>query len=131
MRYGYKASAEQFGPLRAARLLAAAEKLGLDMVAISDHFQPWRHEGGHAPAALALARRARRGDRAGGDGDQRADPDPALPPVDRRPGLRHARRLAPGRVFLGVGTGEALNETPATGGEFPGAKERRHELARR
>jgi coenzyme F420-dependent glucose-6-phosphate dehydrogenase len=38
-------------------------------------------------------------------------------------------RLAPGRVFLGVGTGEALNETPATGQEFPGRKERRQRLA--
>ena len=37
--------------------------------------------------------------------------------------------LAPGRVFLGVGTGEALNETPATGQEFPGRKERRLRLA--
>jgi coenzyme F420-dependent glucose-6-phosphate dehydrogenase len=33
--------------------------------------------------------------------------------------------LNPGRVFLGVGTGEALNETPATGAEWPGAKQRR------
>ena len=37
--------------------------------------------------------------------------------------------LAPGRVFLGVGTGEAMNETPVTGGEFPGRKERRLRLA--
>ena len=29
-----------------------AERKGLDIVAISDHFQPWRHHGGHAPAAL-------------------------------------------------------------------------------
>ena len=39
-----------------------------------------------------LARRARRGDRAGDDRDQRPHPDPPLQPVDRRPGLRHARR---------------------------------------
>jgi coenzyme F420-dependent glucose-6-phosphate dehydrogenase len=32
-------------------------------------------------------------------------------------------------VFLGVGTGEAMNETPVTGGEFPGRKERRLRLA--
>jgi coenzyme F420-dependent glucose-6-phosphate dehydrogenase len=32
-------------------------------------------------------------------------------------------------VFLGVGTGEAMNETPITGGEFPGRKERRQKLA--
>ena len=37
--------------------------------------------------------------------------------------------LNPGRVFLGVGTGESLNETPATGAEWPGAKERRLRLA--
>src|SRR5205823_169472 len=37
--------------------------------------------------------------------------------------------LNPGRVFLGVGTGEAMNETPVTGGEWPGAKERRERLA--
>ena len=37
--------------------------------------------------------------------------------------------LYPGRVFLGVGTGEAMNETPATGAEFPGRKERRLRLA--
>jgi coenzyme F420-dependent glucose-6-phosphate dehydrogenase len=37
--------------------------------------------------------------------------------------------LTPGRVFLGVGTGEAMNETPVTGGEFPGRKERRMRLA--
>jgi len=32
-------------------------------------------------------------------------------------------------VFLGVGTGEAMNETPVTGGAFPGRKERRQRLA--
>jgi coenzyme F420-dependent glucose-6-phosphate dehydrogenase len=37
--------------------------------------------------------------------------------------------LTPGRVFLGVGTGEAMNETPATGDEFPGRKERRQRMA--
>jgi coenzyme F420-dependent glucose-6-phosphate dehydrogenase len=37
--------------------------------------------------------------------------------------------LYPGRVFLGVGTGEALNETPVTAAEFPGRKERRLRLA--
>jgi coenzyme F420-dependent glucose-6-phosphate dehydrogenase len=36
--------------------------------------------------------------------------------------------LSPGRLFLGVGTGEAMNETPPTGGDWPGAKERRLRL---
>ena len=37
--------------------------------------------------------------------------------------------LFPGRVFLGVGTGEAMNETPVTGDVWPGGKERRLRLA--
>jgi coenzyme F420-dependent glucose-6-phosphate dehydrogenase len=37
--------------------------------------------------------------------------------------------LTPGRVFLGVGTGEAMNETPATAQPFPGRRERRQRLA--
>ena len=49
---GYKASAEQFGPQRLLDLAVAAEKAGFDSVWTSDHFQPWRHTGGHAPSAL-------------------------------------------------------------------------------
>ena len=30
-----------------------AEQVGLDSVMISDHFQPWRHHGGHAPFSLS------------------------------------------------------------------------------
>ena len=51
-RYGYKASAEQFSARDLIRFTRAAEEAGLDTVAISDHFQPWRHSTGHAPSAL-------------------------------------------------------------------------------
>src|SRR3954467_5395125 len=51
MLYGFKASAEQFGPSELLDLSLEAERRGLDVVAISDHFQPWRHTGGHGPAA--------------------------------------------------------------------------------
>ena len=37
--------------------------------------------------------------------------------------------LTPGRVFLGRRHRRGLNETPVTGGEFPGRKERRLRLA--
>jgi coenzyme F420-dependent glucose-6-phosphate dehydrogenase len=53
VRFGYKASAEQFGPAELLRLSVLAEELGLETVAVSDHFQPWRHQTGHAPNALA------------------------------------------------------------------------------
>src|SRR3954447_26848664 len=52
IRFGYKASAEQFAPAELLGYSRLAEELGFDSVFISDHLQPWRHEGGHPPAAL-------------------------------------------------------------------------------
>ena len=52
VRFGYKASAEQFGPAQLADYAVLAEQAGFDSVFISDHFQPWRHDEGHAPAAI-------------------------------------------------------------------------------
>ena len=49
LRIGYKASAEQFGPRELVELGVLAEGVGLDSVMVSDHLQPWRHVGGHAP----------------------------------------------------------------------------------
>ena len=64
IRLGYKASAEQFGPAELLRFAEQAEACGFDSVFVSDHFQPWRHTGGHSPASLvwlgaAAARTAR------------------------------------------------------------------------
>src|ERR1700743_1446582 len=52
IRIGYKASAEEVGPRELLDFSIEAERTGLDVVAVSDHFQPWRHQGGHAPNAL-------------------------------------------------------------------------------
>jgi coenzyme F420-dependent glucose-6-phosphate dehydrogenase len=129
VRIGYKASAEQFGPRELLEFAVEAERLGLDVVSVSDHFQPWRHHGGHAPSALVWLG-------AVGEATERV----LLGTSVLTPTLRYAPAmiaqafgtlgtLCPGRVFLGVGTGEALNETPATADEFPGRKERRLRLA--
>ncbi|HUX85585.1 MAG TPA: F420-dependent glucose-6-phosphate dehydrogenase, partial [Chloroflexota bacterium] len=48
-RLGYKASAEQFDPRTLLENSVLAEQAGFDSVVVSDHFQPWRHTGGHAP----------------------------------------------------------------------------------
>ena len=53
LKLGYKASAEQFAPRELVELAVAAEEHGMDSATVSDHFQPWRHEGGHAPWSLA------------------------------------------------------------------------------
>jgi coenzyme F420-dependent glucose-6-phosphate dehydrogenase len=129
LKLGYKASAEQFAPRRLVELAVEAERQGLEIVAISDHFQPFRHTGGHGTAALpwlgAVAERT---------GQAQLGTSVLTPTMRYHPSMiAHAfgtlALLAPGRVFLGVGTGESLNETPATGAEWPGAKERRQRLA--
>jgi coenzyme F420-dependent glucose-6-phosphate dehydrogenase len=129
IRIGYKASAEQFGPRELIDFSKEAEVRGFDIVAVSDHFQPWRHHGGHGPSALTWL---------GALGE--ATCSVALGTSVLTPTLRHHPSMVaqafgtlgvlnPGRMFLGVGSGEAMNETPATGAEFPGRKERRLRLA--
>ena len=54
LKLGYKASAEQFGPTRSARISPVSpRRSGSNSVFVSDHFQPWKHTDGHAPNALA------------------------------------------------------------------------------
>jgi coenzyme F420-dependent glucose-6-phosphate dehydrogenase len=121
---GYKASAEQFGPMQLLDFGLAAERHGFDSVAVSDHFQPFRHTGGHAPAALpwlgALAARSSRIR----IGTSVSTPTLRLHPSMVAQAFATIGCLAPGRVFLGVGTGESLNEVPPLGIEWPPFRER-------
>jgi coenzyme F420-dependent glucose-6-phosphate dehydrogenase len=129
VKLGYKASAEQFGPVELLEYSRQAEQVGLEMIGVSDHFQPWRHSGGHAPAAIAwLAAAGQRTERAA-LGTSVLTPTLRYHPSVVAQSFATLGCLTPGRVFLGVGTGEALNETPATSQEFPGRKERRRRLA--
>ena len=129
MRYGYKASAEQFETRELLDFALEAERLGLDTIAVSDHFQPWRHTGGHAPAALTWL--GALGHATGGAmiGTSVLTPTLRYHPSIVAQAFATLARLTRGPVFLGVGTGEAMNETPATGDGWPGAKERRLRLA--
>jgi coenzyme F420-dependent glucose-6-phosphate dehydrogenase len=129
MRYGYKASAEQFGPRPLLNYSAQAEALGLDTVAISDHFQPWRHHGGHSPAALPWLGAAGERLPSARLGTSVLTPTLRYQPAIVAQAFATLGCLFEGRVFLGVGTGEAMNETPVTGSEWPSGKERRRRLA--
>jgi coenzyme F420-dependent glucose-6-phosphate dehydrogenase len=129
LKLGYKASAEQFAPRELLDFSIEAERQGLELIAVSDHFQPWRHHGGHGPASLPwLGALGERTDRA------LLGTSVLTPTMRYHPSvIAHAfgtlACLNPRRVFLGVGTGESMNETPATGAEWPGGKERRLRLA--
>ncbi|MFD3703470.1 glucose-6-phosphate dehydrogenase (coenzyme-F420) [Nocardia sp. NPDC058658] len=125
LKLGYKASAEQFGPRELVELGVAAEQHGLDSATVSDHFQPWRHDGGHAPFSLAwLAAVGERTERIQ-LGTSVLTPTFRYNPAVIAQAFATLGCLYPNRVMLGVGTGEALNEI-ATGykGEWPDFKER-------
>jgi coenzyme F420-dependent glucose-6-phosphate dehydrogenase len=129
VRFGYKASAEQFDPVTLLQFSRQAEEIGLEMIGVSDHFQPWRHHGGHAPAAMTWLGAAGQRTETAVLGTSVLTPTLRYHPSVVAQSFATLGCLTPGRVFLGVGTGEAMNETPATGQEFPGRKERRQRLA--
>ena len=124
LRLGYKASAEQFGPRELLEFSVLAEQLGFDSVFISDHFQPWRHTDGHAPFSMAwmgaLGARTERILM----GTSVLTPTFRYHPAIVAQAFATLAVLSPGRVILGVGTGESLNEVPATGLSWPEPKER-------
>jgi coenzyme F420-dependent glucose-6-phosphate dehydrogenase len=117
---GYKASAEQFAPRELVEIAVAAEGRGFESVFTSDHFQPWRHTGGHAPFSLAWM--AAVGERTSTIriGTSVMTPTFRYNPAVIAQAFASLGCLYPGRVIAGFGTGEALNEI-ATG--FRGAGE--------
>jgi coenzyme F420-dependent glucose-6-phosphate dehydrogenase len=124
LRLGYKASAEQFGPVELLDFSVHAEQVGLDSVMISDHFQPWRHTGGHAPFSFAwlgaLGARTQRVLM----GTSVLTPTFRYHPSVVAQAMGTLGVLFPDRVLLGIGTGESLNEVAPTGIEWPEFRER-------
>lgn len=124
MRFGYKASAEQFAPNTLLKFAIEAEEAGFESVFISDHFQPWKHTDGHAPfapswMAAALARTEKIV-----VGTSVLTPTFRLHPSVVAHAFGTLGAMFPDRVILGVGTGESLNEVPSTGMAWPELKER-------
>jgi len=124
IQLGYKASAEQFGPRELLHFGVTAEALGFDSVWVSDHFQPWKHSGGHAPLSLAwLGALGARTSRVL-LGTSVLTPTFRYHPAVVAQAFGTLGQMFSGRIILGVGTGESLNEVPATGLEWPPFKER-------
>jgi coenzyme F420-dependent glucose-6-phosphate dehydrogenase len=128
LKLGYKASAEQFGPRELLDFSCLAETVGFDSVFVSDHFQPWKHTDGHAPSALAwLGALGARTQRVV-IGTSVLTPTFRYHPSVVAQVFGTLGAMFPGRVVLGVGTGESLNEVPSSGIKWPGPKERRDRL---
>ena len=124
LKLGYKASAEQFAPRQLMEFGILAEQIGFDSVFISDHFQPWKHTDGHAPFSLtwlgALGARTERVVM----GTSVLTPTFRYHPSIVAQAFGTLGSMFPGRVVLGIGTGEGLNEVPSTGQPWPEFKER-------
>jgi coenzyme F420-dependent glucose-6-phosphate dehydrogenase len=121
MRYFFGAAHEQFPPEDCLRQAIEAERVGFDGIACSDHLQPWWEggESGHAWVWLGAV----------GQATERAAIGTAVTPAGPRyhPVLiaqawATLERMFPGRPFLGVGSGESLNESPL-GSHWPSVRE--------
>ena len=128
LKLGYKASAEQFGPRQLLNFGCLAEKAGFDSVFVSDHFQPWRHNGGHAPYSFSWLGALGASTSRVIIGTSVVTPTFRYHPSVVAQAVATLGVLFPDRVVLGVGTGESLNEVPAIGIKWPGFKERHGRL---
>ena len=112
LKLGYKASAEQFAPSALLEFGLLSEQAGFDSCFVSDHFQPWKHTDGHAPNSLvwlgALGARTRRVV----IGTSVLTPSFRYHPSIVAQAFATLGSMYPGRVILGLGTGEGLNEAP-------------------
>jgi len=124
LRLGYKASAEQFGPTELLGFARLADSLGFDSVFVSDHFQPWRHHGGHAPFSIAWLGALGASTQRILMGTSVLTPTFRYHPSVVAQAFATLGSLYPDRVILGLGTGESLNERPATGMDWPEQRER-------
>jgi coenzyme F420-dependent glucose-6-phosphate dehydrogenase len=124
LKLGYKASAEQFGPNELLSYAVLAEQTGLDSVWISDHFQPFRHHGGHAPFSLGWLGALGASTKKIIMGTSVLTPTFRYHPSIVAHAFATLGAMFPKRLALGIGTGESLNEVPASAMQWPEQKER-------
>jgi TAT-translocated FGD2 family F420-dependent dehydrogenase len=120
---GFMLAHEQFPVPELIRLGAAAERAGFDLLATSDHFQPWQDNERHAGAAWVTLGALGQQTRGIWMGPTVTCPTLRYNPAVVAEAFATLGQLYPGRIFLGLGSGEALNEQAATG-QWPAWRER-------
>src|SRR5436190_268087 len=117
MRYFHFCAHEQFPPDDLLRQAVEAEEAGFDGFGCSDHLQPWWEPGesGHAWVWLGAAAQATR---KVPFGTGVTPPGPRYHPVLIAQAWGTLEVMFPGRPYLGVGSGESLNESPL-GADWP------------
>jgi G6PDH family F420-dependent oxidoreductase len=119
---GYAAMLEQFAPGEVVALTAYAEEHGFSGCMAADHFQPWVPQQGHASFVWNVL--AAVGERTSGDmGPGVTCPSFRFHPAMVAQAAATLEAMYPGRSWLGLGAGEALNEH-VIAGYWPEAGER-------
>lgn len=112
VRFGYHADDEMYQPSYLLDFAIMAERQGFDFICIDDHFHPWFHIDGHAGHAWiwlgAAGARTSRVELGTGVTTCIHRYNPAIVAQ----AFATLDELYPGRVFLAIGTGEAMNEMP-------------------
>lgn len=126
-RIGYALSSEEHAPLDLIRNACRAEKEGFEFALISDHFHPWLDRQGQSPFVWSVL-----GGIAAETERLRIGTGVTCPLIRMHPTIvAHAAAttasMLPGRFFLGLGTGERLNEH-IHGDRWPPARARREML---
>lgn len=110
MEIGYKLSSEEHGPRALVRNAGIAEEAGFSFALISDHFHPWIDRQGESPFVWGVL-----GALAEATDEIRIGTGVTCPTIRIHPAIiaqaaATAEALMPGRFFLGIGSGEHLNE---------------------
>lgn len=118
LELGYWLSSEEHAPLDLVRCAQRAEEVGFTSAVISDHFHPWTSRQGQAPFAWTVL-----GAIAASTTRIRVGTGVTAPIIRMHPAVvaqaaATAACLMPGRFFLGLGSGERLNEH-VTGQHWP------------
>lgn len=127
IKFGYFAAHEQHTPNQLVEYALLSERLGFDSVWSSDHFHPWAHTGASSGFAwswlgsvAALTKKVKLGTGV-------TAPTLRYHPAIVAQCFATLGYMYPGRIFLGLGTGEAMNESPLGFG-WPSYSERLQRL---
>jgi coenzyme F420-dependent glucose-6-phosphate dehydrogenase len=107
---GYALSSEEHGPRDLAKHAALAEEAGFGFALISDHFHPWIERHPHSPFVWGVLGAIANATERLVLGTGVTCPTTRMHPAIVAHAAATAADLMPGRFFLGVGTGENLNE---------------------
>jgi coenzyme F420-dependent glucose-6-phosphate dehydrogenase len=107
---GYKLSSEEHGPGDLVGYARLAEETGFSFALISDHYHPWTDKQGQSPFVWSVIGAIAQVTERLQLGTAVTCPTVRIHPAIIAQAAATAAALMPGRFFLGVGTGEALNE---------------------